>query len=746
MPERQPNTPATELHGVNKAKLFLNLILILFVLAACYLEDIFLFYRPPQVGQTALLTFRSQTPFTFDEGKVYGGLRTTAMAQHIPSFVFDQKPEDAARRRLNAFQDEVLKDRALGPRGRAPLVSYLRKEFDVKISWEDATRLLRYPNLKNLLAGIQTIQESLAKTKIVKDPEPLKGKMTVRVIFPGPVGASTVAVGEIATLDQARLDLRDRVHQLFWQVDPRLLDPMLQVFVKNLQPNLHYDQKENDRKIEAIAQQFPSALLTYRPGEVLVPFLKVMDESDVLLLKASQAADRKTLYGQAALTFFIAAFSVVLYNVLLTWIFPPCWQQEPPYPLFISVLLLTILLCKASLLITPWPVYIVPFAILPLLLVLLHREKISITFVTVLGAILISLFCGRNLGIFLFLSFGGLLAILTSFKIRWRSQVFIPGFMVGIANAAVVLLLFAVAHPEPVTWLANFQPLLVHMGVGLAGGLMAGPLTLILLPLLELSRRNTSTFKLNKFSDLQHPLLVELLTKAPGTYQHSMSAGHLAHALGEALGANSLLLRVAAYYHDIGKTETPDFYVENLFGRKNPHDALPARESARIIMEHVKNGKKIALAAGLPEVVADFIPQHHGTRLIEFFYDKAVKEHPEATINQKNFRYAGPKPQTVEAAILMIVDAVEATSRTIEEPTPEKIEAMIRHIIVNRIIDGQFDECNLSTNEIAKIVTVLVHTLEASLHKRVAYPWQQKEDNGTRKASPPETPEAIVPG
>ena len=375
-----------------------------------------------------------------------------------------------------------------------------------------------------------------------------------------------------------------------------------------------------------------------------------MDNLDVLLLKASQEAEKKDLYSQVSLNLFIICFSVLLYNVLLVKIFSPCWWTEPPYRLFITVLILTILLCKASLLFTVYPVYIVPFATLPLLLILLHRERVSITFVTILGAILISLFTGRNLGIFLFLSFGGLVAILTSFGIRHRSHILIPSLLVGITNAALVMLLFAVSHTEPATWLARFRPLLAYMGWGLVGGLVAGPLTLLILPLLELSWHNASPFKLNKFCDLQHPLLVELLTKAPGTYQHSMSAAHLAYALGEAIGANSLLLRVAAYYHDIGKTANPDYYVENLFGRKSPHDVLPAKESARIIMEHVKIGKKIALEAGLPEVAADFIPQHHGTRLIECFYDKALKENPEGKVNQKDFRYAGPKPQSVEAA------------------------------------------------------------------------------------------------
>ena len=425
---------------------------------------------------------------------------------------------------------------------------------------------------------------------------------------------------------------------------------------------------------------------------------------------------------------------MLLYNVLLTKIYAPCWRTEPPYQLFISVLILTILLLKACLLFTLFPVYVLPFAILPLLLALLHRERISLTFTTVLGAVLISLFAGRNLMILLFLTFGGLVAILTSFRIRKRSHILIPSLLVGTTNAAVILVLFSAFHGLGLASLkANFS--LSSLGLiawAFVGGLAAGPIVLLLLPLLEWSWHNASTFKINKFSDLQHPLMVELLTKAPGTYQHAMTVAHLAYALGEAIGANSLLLRVAAYYHDIGKTANPDYFVENLFGRKSPHDALPAKESTRIIMDHVKNGKKIALEAGVPEVVADFIPQHHGTLLIEYFYDKAVKENPKSAINQKDFRYSGPKPQSVEAAILMIVDAVEATSRTIEEPTRERIETMIRHIIENRIADGQFDECNLLTSEIAKIVNVLIHSLEASFHTRVEYPWQQKEKDGSQ--------------
>jgi putative nucleotidyltransferase with HDIG domain len=729
--ESQP--PQSYLDRVKKPKLFLNAVLILFAFLACYVEDIYLFYRPPQVGQTAYLTFRAQNHFSFDQQKIFGSLRHAAVARHIPIYSYKRDRVAATRNKMEAFTDEVLKDQSRGRAGREALVSYLRKEFGVKISLEDVTRLLKYPGLKNLLAGLEGTQASISEDKIVENTEPFAGKKIVRVLYPDPVGVVTSPADEITTLEKARLDLRDRVHQIFWQVDPRILEPLLKVALAALQPNLTYDQKDNDRLIETITREFPSKVMPYEPGEVLVPFLKVMDHMDVLLLTSSQEVEQEALFGEVPLNFFIILFSVVLYNVMLARIFSPCWFREPPYRLFVSVLILTIFLCKASLLFTPLPVYIVPFTTLPLLLVLLLRERISPTFATVLGAILISLFAGHNLGIFLFLAFGGVVAILTSFSIWKHSQILIPALAVAITNAVMVVLLFAVSQTELATWVARFRPLLEHMGWAAVGGLAAGPLVLLLLPLLELSRHNTSVFKLNRFTDLQHPLLVELLTTAPGTFQHSMSAAYLAYALGEAIGANSLLLRVGAYYHDIGKTVQPDFYVENLFGRKSPHEDLPPQESARIIMDHVVSGQKIAREAGLPEVIVDFIPQHHGTRLVEFFYDKAKKENPEGVVSEEDFRYKGPKPQSVEAAILMIVDAVEATSRTLEEPTREKVEAMIRHFIVDRLTDGQFDECNLTTREIAKITTALLRALEAAHHTRVAYPWQHVEKKESRR-------------
>jgi putative nucleotidyltransferase with HDIG domain len=206
-----------------------------------------------------------------------------------------------------------------------------------------------------------------------------------------------------------------------------------------------------------------------------------------------------------------------------------------------------------------------------------------------------------------------------------------------------------------------------------------------------------------------------------------MTMASLAQATGEAVGANTLLLRTGAYYHDLGKMADPMFFSENQSGGENPHDKMAPLESAQIIINHVKNGEKIGRENGLPEIILDLIKQHHGTLFVEFFYNKAVKANSKFKPRKTDFRYPGPKPQSLEAAILMIVDSVEATFRSMEAPTQEQIEKMILLNIVKRIADGQFDECNVSTSDIAKIVETLTHSIEATFHSRVTYPWQEKK-------------------
>jgi putative nucleotidyltransferase with HDIG domain len=532
--------------------------------------------------------------------------------------------------------------------------------------------------------------------------------------------------------------LQDKVTQLFWQVHKEVLDPVIKVSLSTLLPTLRYDQKENARRIQEIVRRYPSKVIHYKPGDVLVPFRKVLSEEDLLLIVSHGEFAKKNLYGNTPWVLIVILLIVVFHDRVFLKIIDTKRQKTLPYAPLLCLLIISIFLFKFCLLFTPFPLYFVPFALLPLLVVLLNYERIAATWSTIIGAILLTLFSTRTFEIFLFFTLGGLTAILLCSKIQKRIHILLPSLVVGIINVVVVLA-YSTKWENMAPLMGNwheiwtfFQAKALDKGLfdflcwAFVGGVLAGPMALVLLPVLEMSWGAASSFKLTKYSDLQHPLLKDFFAKIPATYQHSMTMAFLAQAVGEAVGANTLLLRIGAYYHDIGKMADPMFFSENQSSGENPHDNLAPQESAQIIINHVKYGEQLARKMGLPEVIVDFIRQHHGTMFVEYFYNKAVEANPESKPRREDFRYSGPKPQSLEAAILMIVDAVEATFRSMESTAREKVEKMIILNIVKRIADGQFDECNLSTRNIAKIIETLTDSLEATSHPRVAYPWQEK--------------------
>jgi putative nucleotidyltransferase with HDIG domain len=260
---------------------------------------------------------------------------------------------------------------------------------------------------------------------------------------------------------------------------------------------------------------------------------------------------------------------------------------------------------------------------------------------------------------------------------------------------------------------------------------------LLLFPFLRAGRNIGSTLTLRRFSDLDQPLLKRLFAEAPGPYQHSMNVAYLAQAAGNAIDANPLLLRIGAYYHDIGKVGRPDGFIENQVSGDNLHDRIDPYESIAIIHGHLLQGVRMAREARLPAAVVDLIEQHHGTQSVEFFHQKAVKLASREAVREQDFRYPGPKPRTVEAALLMIADAVEAASRTLKAPGRPAFDKLVRFIIVKRIADGQFADCVLDTRDIEAITRAMVDALEASYHARILYPWQQSSS-----AQPADRPKA----
>ncbi|MFN2168990.1 MAG: HDIG domain-containing metalloprotein, partial [Anaerolineae bacterium] len=273
-------------------------------------------------------------------------------------------------------------------------------------------------------------------------------------------------------------------------------------------------------------------------------------------------------------------------------------------------------------------------------------------------------------------------------------------------------------------------------GACLLSGFLSALIVLLVVPLFESLFDVTTNLSLLDLSDLSHPLLQRLAMEAPGTYHHSLVVANLAQGAAEDIGANSLLARVCAYFHDVGKLTKPDFFSENIQRRTNPHDDLPPSMSTLVITSHVKEGVTLAMMHKLPSPVKAVIREHHGTSLVSCFHHKAKQSEEAASggrrIDEGAFRYPGPRPSFKESAIIALADGAEAASRSLEKPTPNHIEQVVTGIFNKRIVDGQLDDSGLTLNELDRIKRSFVFTLTNMLHGRVPYP--QDEDDSQQQA------------
>ncbi len=311
---------------------------------------------------------------------------------------------------------------------------------------------------------------------------------------------------------------------------------------------------------------------------------------------------------------------------------------------------------------------------------------------------------------------GGAAALFVIRRSPHRSTLMLSGIVAGFVSAVVVV---AVDLVTAMDW----QAILRDFGAGLAGGLVSAMLCLGTLPLWEFLFKVVTPMRLLELGNPNHPLLKRLLVEAPGTYHHSIVVGNLAESAAEAVGANPLLTRTGAYYHDVGKILRPYFFTENQLGGDSPHDSITPELSKRILTAHTKDGLELGQKYGLPEQVQDIIQQHHGTTPVMFFYHKAVQQAKEGeTVSLDDYRYTGPKPQTREAAIIMLADSVEAGARTLKDHSQEKLDEFIQHIVNMKLEDGQLDDCDLTLRDISLVSGEFRKVLGGVFHERVSYP------------------------
>lgn len=357
--------------------------------------------------------------------------------------------------------------------------------------------------------------------------------------------------------------------------------------------------------------------------------------------------------------------------------------------------------------------YLIPTAAAPILIAMTLDDRLALL-ATITLALLAATLGDLGIAFAVVTVLTGLAGILSVRHLHRRRDFYRTMLLV---SATYVAAIGALTLAESGT----MRGFLEESAAGIASSLLSVGLVSFVLPVVEGIFGVTTDVSLLELADLNRPLLRRMMIEAPGTYHHSMVVGQLAEAAADSVGADPLLARVMAYYHDIGKIEKPEYFVENLTpGTRNRHERLTPTMSCLILESHVKEGIELAKQERLPPVLVDAIPEHHGTGLMSFFYHKALESDPD--IDEQDYRYPGPKPRSKETAILMLADGVEAASRSLAEPTPSRIRSVVKRIIDARVNEGQLDECNLTIEELAKVRESFVRVLTGIFHGRVQYP------------------------
>ena len=366
--------------------------------------------------------------------------------------------------------------------------------------------------------------------------------------------------------------------------------------------------------------------------------------------------------------------------------------------------------------------YAIPVAAGAMLTRYILNSEISLVFAIVASA-LTGMFLEGDLDLTIYYLISSIVAAYAIAHVDRRSSILKAGLVVGSSNALFILAIKSITVIS-VTSAFNAPQVLISMGLGFLGGILAAIFVMVLAPVAEMIFNYVTDIKLLELGNLNHPLLREMIVTAPGTYHHSQLVAVLAEAAAAEIGANPLLARVGSYFHDIGKMRKPSYFIENQQNGENRHDKLSPSMSALIISSHVKDGLELAREYHLPQRIADFIPQHQGTKLITYFYNKAVEQSQgkEGTVDETKYRYPGPRPQSREAGIILLADGVEAAVRSIPEKTPQKIRSMVQKIINKNYTEAQLDECEMTLRDLHLIAETFTRVLIGIYHQRIEYP------------------------
>lgn len=482
------------------------------------------------------------------------------------------------------------------------------------------------------------------------------------------------------------------------------------LLTNTIQPNKFIDEEATQRRKDEEVEKVEPVII--KEHQVIVRKGDIIDNNSLALIKESGLLKEKEGYDKTTVMGIIILV-VLLQIVIFGYVYLFNREVLDGHKLLILIIIITatILISEGTHNISP---YIMPVTTAALLIAILVDIRLALIVNMFISFILSFILKLDDVIIAMYLISGSVGAYLVT-KQQQRYNILLNGLLIGLSNVLTILSFGLIKKLEIIDILSKSS-------YGLLNGVFCGVLTIGSLPIWENVFEIVTPLKLLELSNPNQPLLKRLLLEAPGTYHHSIVVGNLSERAAEAIGADPLIARVGSYYHDIGKLSRPYFFKENQLGLDNPHDKLQPSMSTLIITNHVKDGIALGKQHRLPKEIINIIGEHHGDTAVMFFYHKAKKQEESKEVKVEDFRYPGPKPQTKEAALVMLADSTEAAVRSIKEPNKKNVEEMIRSIIKGKLDDGQLDECDLTLKDLNTIANAFSSIVMGIFHERIEYP------------------------
>ncbi|MHB1017347.1 MAG: HD family phosphohydrolase [Coriobacteriia bacterium] len=641
-------------------------------------------------GEPAPRTFRAPRSVQYVDEAATEALQQAASDAVNPVYTFDQEAQSDARRGIVEFFSAVnsVRESASG-------------ESTGSVDTTRAVGMLNETYGSRVDTG--TIEAVLGLTAASVDTVARNTEGLVSSILSG-----RIQQGDLQAA-------RDQLAQSAGLIPLTLAERFVVISVGNafIEPTVTVDEAVTERARSEALERVAPVVVYVQEGENIVEKGDIVTARDIELVRTlgglEQGTDLASVIAgvvlMSALIAFAGAYWASFHEAL--------WDRMRDLILLSSLLLGMMYVTRLTSLLAPeFSPYLMPVPLIGILATLLvgPRPAVLVAAMGTVAALLLGYAGGAQTVAALVASIA---SIVMTARLRQRADMFR-------VSALIMLILGSVSFLASLASGNDLMTSAVSGGYGLVGGLITAVLMISLLPFFESVFGVTSDITLLELGSPSHPLLRRLMTEAPGTYSHSVMTANLAETAAEAIGANPLLSRAGAYFHDVGKVRRPAFFVENQAGGTNPHNATSPSLSARIITAHVREGVELAEEYRLPQEVVDIVREHHGTSVVAYFYDKASKKG--GPVYEADFRYDGRRPHSPEAALVMMADSAEAAVRTLDTPTPARIEALLRSIVRGKIDDHQLDESRLTLHDIETVTLVYTRMLASVYHPRIEYP------------------------